>query len=88
MRSWDEFIARQVMAQLRGEVMRSACGVWPYGSTVGRRAMRNNGGVKGPKDGMVWRYVFCHPEDRFGLHPHEVWYVNLTKKKVVDVEVP
>lgn len=88
-KSWDEFIARQVQAQLGGEF--TTVSAW---SKIHPR-MANNVGVTGPRGGMVWCWGFGLMPPEHGPWPAsahhstygvtERWIVNLTQQRVLDV---
>jgi hypothetical protein len=75
-KTWDEFIARQVEAVLKGE--RVSNEVWDFERWGGpHTAAELVEAAKGP--GLVWLWIFRRwPEG-------EYWWVNLTQKKVIRV---
>lgn len=89
-KTWDEFIARQVEAALRQEVVRSSCApLWSgYMQEFNEleQLMGPNRGQRGPAGGMVWRYqIGIAGQWGYMVTVRETWYVNLTTKKVLGV---
>lgn len=83
MKTWDEFIARQVQAVLMEEFVLAS------GWADLHVLMAANRGTRGPKGGMVWLYGFGRlPVGYESFYGHwnyvtERWYVNITQKKVL-----
>jgi hypothetical protein len=73
-KTWDQFIARQVEATLRGEATSSEVWRWKQHPQLLQEE---------PAPGLIWLYVF----GRWGTSGTAYWWVNLTQKRVLLVRI-
>jgi hypothetical protein len=79
-KTWDQFIARQVEATLRGEATSSEVWRWnhAYSKDLHPQQLQEE-----PAPGLIWLYVF----GRWGTSGTAYWWVNLTQKRVLLVRI-